>query len=300
VLGRDPATLVGHLALENMHPDDAPVALETLRKVVLEGGSLTAEPFRARAADGSWRWLESRVTNLLDDPYVGAIVVNSRDVTEQHEAQQALREAEERFRALFERLPDGVVLLDPHDPVVPYSIADCNPAFAGMNGYGRDELLGRSIDVLHEEPLVREEPDGFYEWVRREGPGVPSRTTHKRKDGTTFAIDTLSSLITVGGREVVLGVDRDVSDREAALAEVSTILESITDASFSLDLQWRFTRVNASAERLLGLSRESIIGQVFWEEFPDAVGPSFESEYRRAASEKVPVSFEANYEQLEA
>ncbi|THF68857.1 EAL domain-containing protein [Deinococcus sp. Arct2-2] len=95
---------------------------------------------------------------------------------------------------------------------------------------------------------------------------------------------------------------KDASHRalEDALQEVTTILESITDALFALDHEWRFTRVNASAERLLKRSRESLIGRVVWEEFPAALDSIFEREYRRAVTENVAVAFEAYYEPLKA
>lgn len=63
-------------------------------------------------------------------------------------AEDALRESEERFRVLFERSPDAVLLFDPHDPDVYWRIVDCNQAAARMNGYERGELIGRSINTL--------------------------------------------------------------------------------------------------------------------------------------------------------
>ncbi len=70
------------------------------------------------------------------------------------------------------------------------------------------------------------------------------------------------------------------------------ILESITDAFFALDADWRFTYVNAQAERLLSRTREALLGRSVWEEFPDAVGSAFERHYRQAAAEQAAVSFE--------
>ncbi|MGC1395960.1 MAG: PAS domain-containing protein, partial [Coleofasciculaceae cyanobacterium] len=72
-------------------------------------------------------------------------------------------------------------------------------------------------------------------------------------------------------------------------------LESISDAFFSLDLDWRFTYVNPQTTRLLNRSFDDLIGKNIWEEFPAAVGTVFEQEYRRAIAEQVTVSFEAFY-----
>ncbi|MFO0847587.1 MAG: PAS domain-containing protein [Gemmataceae bacterium] len=73
------------------------------------------------------------------------------------------------------------------------------------------------------------------------------------------------------------------------------VLESIGDAFFALDRDWRFTYMNSAAERLLQRSRSDLLGGSIWEEFPAAVGSTFETEYRRAAADRVTVQFQAYY-----
>ena len=76
------------------------------------------------------------------------------------------------------------------------------------------------------------------------------------------------------------------------------ILESITDAFFGLDHAWCFTYLNSKAEHLLLRTRTELLGKSIWEEFPQAVGSTFEREYRRAAQERITVSFEEFYPPL--
>lgn len=78
------------------------------------------------------------------------------------------------------------------------------------------------------------------------------------------------------------------------------ILESITDAFFALDADWRFSYVNAQAERLLSRTRGDLLGCTLWEEFPDAVGSVFEREYRQAVAAQTAASFEAFFPPLAA
>ena len=61
--------------------------------------------YRFLHKDGSWRWLESVGTNLIQEPGVGGYVVNSRDITRRKQAEDRLREAEKRYRMLVERIP---------------------------------------------------------------------------------------------------------------------------------------------------------------------------------------------------
>ena len=57
---------------------------------------------------------------------------------------------------------------------------------------------------------------------------------------------------------------------------------------YSLDREWRFTHVNAEAERLLGVTREELLGRVVWEAFPDAVNSLFEESFRTAVAHRRP------------
>lgn len=81
----------------------------------------------------------------------------------------------------------------------------------------------------------------------------------------------------------------------AAIADQKNtiILESISDAFYTLDSNWEFIYVNAQAEKYLEKTREELLGQHVWEKFPMAVGSVFEKNYLKALEEKKAVSFEA-------
>jgi diguanylate cyclase (GGDEF)-like protein/PAS domain S-box-containing protein len=88
------------------------------------------------------------------------------------------------------------------------------------------------------------------------------------------------------------------AEAERLARRANTILESITDAFFALDGQWRFTYVNQRAEIVLEASREELLGNNVWQLFPGAVGTPIEREYRRAMAEGVSVALEEYYEPL--
>lgn len=95
---------------------------------------------------------------------------------------------------------------------------------------------------------------------------------------------------------------RELAEREEAVREshqrISAILESITDAFFSLDHSWCFTYLNGEAERLLGRTRGDLLGKSIWEEFADASGTRFDVEYRRAVASGATATFEEYYSPL--
>jgi PAS domain S-box-containing protein len=81
VLGRKPEDLTGKDTFAIMDQEDVPRARQFLTDVVSQPGVTSSVELRLRHADGSWRHVESRCTNLLEDPAVRGIVINSRDVT---------------------------------------------------------------------------------------------------------------------------------------------------------------------------------------------------------------------------
>jgi PAS domain S-box-containing protein len=85
------------------------------------------------------------------------------------------------------------------------------------------------------------------------------------------------------------------AEAEAAHEHVNAILESISDAFLALDEQWRFTYVNAEAERTTGMTRGELIGQVFWDIFPETRGTNLETQFHRAMEDRVVVRFENYY-----
>ncbi|MEP0917018.1 PAS domain S-box protein [Leptolyngbya sp. DQ-M1] len=89
-----------------------------------------------------------------------------------------------------------------------------------------------------------------------------------------------------------------LAQEQAARSQITDILESITDAFFALDHNWRFTYLNRQAELLLQRKREALLGKVLWDEFPEAIGSTFYREYQRAVVEQVSVHFEAFYPPL--
>jgi serine phosphatase RsbU (regulator of sigma subunit)/PAS domain-containing protein len=93
----------------------------------------------------------------------------------------------------------------------------------------------------------------------------------------------------------LLGAAYDVTDQRDAELRVTRVLEAMPAGFYSLDRGWRFTHVNAAAEKILLRSREELLGQVIWDEFPAAVGSVFDEGYRRAVATGQQVSFPAYY-----
>jgi PAS domain S-box-containing protein len=98
-----------------------------------------------------------------------------------------------------------------------------------------------------------------------------------------------------GDREEAL---RNRTESVAAAQRALETLESMSDAFFTLDRDWRFTYLNPQAEAILKRRREDLLGKKMWDEFPEGVGSRFDDAYRRALREQVPVRFADDFEPL--
>jgi PAS domain S-box-containing protein len=153
------------------------------------------------------------ITEVEDTPstILGTIV----DITERKRAEEALNESEERFRRLFIASPDAIMLLDTSDPSGCWPIVDCNDIACQMNGYTREELIGKSVDILNISVGTLEERAAYLDRIRREGV-IRLETFHRHRDGHIFPIEVSTSIVIFKGRELILGIDRDITERKRA------------------------------------------------------------------------------------
>ena len=206
-------------------------------------------------------------------PSGGLYVSVIRDITERKRAEQALQETEERFRILFEYSPDGIVLIDPYHATTSWAIIDCNDNFCQMNGYSKEELIGQPIDIVNTEGFDDGNRATYLEYLRRRY--LQIETMHRRKDGTIFPIEYVSTVVTLGGREFVLGIDRDATQRKqaeekliASEARLRTLFRAMADVVLIIDQNGFYCEVGPTSPAVWYINPEELLGKSLQDFFP--------------------------------
>jgi PAS domain S-box-containing protein len=146
----------------------------------------------------------------MGDKIVGR-VCSFRDITERQRHQTAIRESEERYRAVVEQTSDGIFLVDART----LRILEANAAYCNLLGYTNEELLKLTIYDL--VAIDREILEASIQQTLKEKRFFVGEARHRRKDGSEVNVEVNVTLISYdGGKEVFCTVVRDITERKLA------------------------------------------------------------------------------------
>ena len=227
VTGYSPEEVVGTSGFDLIHPDDRPALLETIRKGIETGSSHTVE-YRTVCKDGRYKWIEMSGKAIRNNRTgEDEIVAVARDVDKRKRAEDALKESEARFRAVFEGSNDAITVVS--GTGIMY---DCNTRALEMFGFeSREEFLAtpsvaRSVEIQPDGrdsytaamdcvAKVRQKGHCHIEWV------------YRRKNGEAFYAELQLMGFDYGGIPAILATARDISDRKRMEADLKKNMEEL-------------------------------------------------------------------------
>ena len=252
--------------MQMVHPEDLPrVARDSMLAVKGERDEYAGE-HRVRIPSGNWKWVLSRGKVVERDPATGRalrMTGTNLDITERKRAEQASRDAEERYRSIIELAPDGVVVFS--GGIIEYA----NAAAARLLKAGpANRLAGMRIEeIVHPDQHARLQERLRYVSA---GPGVAAFEERRLRclDGSEAVVEAAVVSYLERGRLVMQSVLRDVSEQRkarAALAEREKRFRDVLEASgeyvWETDAGWRYTFLSERVEAVLGYMRHEMIGR---------------------------------------
>ncbi|HEX8773551.1 MAG TPA: PAS domain S-box protein [Pyrinomonadaceae bacterium] len=257
--GRPASEIVGAHLGELIDPADAARDISELRQ------HTSNEPlrslYRLKDAQGVERYLEGIIMLVRDNEGepsgVRAVV---RDITERIKAEDAMRESEERYRALVEQSSDGIFLAD----VETKRILEANQSYCRLLGYSDEEILGMTLyDVVTASP---KHVDDNIQRVLTEGYHFIGERQHRRRDGSLVDVEISLNSVSFGGKQALCTIVRDITERkraEEALKEnekrYRDLFENANDLIYTHDMAGNFTSLNKTGERITGYTRDEAL-----------------------------------------
>ena len=265
VSGYDFASLTGRYLWDQLIPPaDVPEAIQNFER--LRGGQVPASfENQWRHRDGSLKRIAWSATSLVDEQSQATfLIMTGIDVTVQRAAEGTLRESEARYRQLVE---GSLGMVCTHD---------LQGVLLSVNTHGA-ESLGRSVAEMTGQSLASFMPAGHLTEVADYLRGIVAtgdaqgRLHICDKDDNVHVIAYRNKLIQLPGREpYVLGFGVDISEQvraeeklRALIHQSNSILESVGDGIYGVDLDGRVTVVNPAAAQMLGYQPNELLGRNF-------------------------------------
>ncbi|RYF37237.1 MAG: PAS domain S-box protein, partial [Cytophagaceae bacterium] len=149
VLGFEPQELIGTNAFDLVHPQDRTRLQQELAELLAQGGvEGEVSAYRCRDTHGRWRWFKSTGSLLDYQTQPRAIIVHSRDITEQEESRQALIKANLDMSTIWESMSDALVAVDNQ-----WLITHLNSAAANLVQQSPTQLIGRTLWEVYPEAV---------------------------------------------------------------------------------------------------------------------------------------------------
>jgi len=267
-----------------VHPDDLAGNVATATEALLAGHRTWSSRSRLRHHDGTWRWVDTRFTDLHDNPAIGGIVANIRDVTDETTAGLALKESESHYRSMVETAAECITI-----HALDGRIVFANARMAAMLGTSVEELeRGTIFDLIAESnrPVAATKLG-----LRTQGVSEQSELTLVKKDGTTCEVLVSASPMRDGKGTITgaLSMMTDITDRKLAEVENARLAleDSLTGVASRALVVDRVSQLVAQQGRHPGIAAVLFIDLDSFKSVNDAHGHSVGDRVLREVADRV-------------
>lgn len=154
---------------------------------------------------------------------IAGAIAGARLYAELRETEQSLRRSEDRYRTLFNEAHDGIALADRETG----ELLDCNEALCRLVGRTKQELIGLSQAILHPEQILNKGNTEGFRLHSAAAQGLVTEETLLSKQGRLIPVDVRTARAMIGGRDCLLGIFRDITDRKQAERSLRETLDQL-------------------------------------------------------------------------
>ncbi|MBN1431816.1 MAG: response regulator [Methanomicrobiaceae archaeon] len=206
----------------------------------------------------------SLFTEIADDV---SFAINTITIDrERKEVEKARRQSEEKYYQLFNNASDSIFLHELMDEGIPGKFLEINDAACSRLGYTREELLDMSVSDINTKDDKKKAP-GIIKKIREDGHIIFERY-HKCKDGTVFPVEVSAHTYPMDGRQVILSICRDITERKEMENQISAAIWQIGKnmgqlATLNDEIRNPLTLIIAYSENVPEEIRKKIHGQAY-------------------------------------
>jgi PAS domain S-box-containing protein len=211
--------------LKIIHPEDRKNVRMSIDKAI-ENRSSYSVVHRITSADGTTRYILQQgrpISEGSDEP--SRVSGTIQDITEKKQAEDALRESEERYRAVVENVQDGILIINNQ-----YQVLFVNPMLCKISGYDEEDLLGKDFRQFIHQESMQPVLERYSRLVDGDDIQVPREVKFIRKDGEVRNVEVSTSILNPqAGQARILGRITDITERkqvEHQLRNLSAHLQS--------------------------------------------------------------------------
>ncbi len=244
-LGYEPGEFDHNIAawVERIHPDDLARLSDAVERHRTSREPISYE-YQIQRKDGSLRcWSDYGVPVLGEGGRPFKWIGVCKDITNRKQAEQELRESEERYRSLFTNEIDSISIFEADTR----KIVDVNDAFLTLYGYTREEALQLTTDDISAEP---EKTQKAIKHSSQTGSVFIQGRRHRKKDGTEIYVDFSSGPFTWKGRALMFAIIRNVTDRKIVEAERERLIVDLQKALDEINTLRGFIPICSSCKKI--------------------------------------------------
>jgi PAS domain S-box-containing protein len=262
-IGRAFEEFLGMKALDLVHPDDYDRIKFNLEQLKDEK-RVVLEPYRLRNDEGRYFWVETILTNLLDEPAVEGYVANSRNVTQQIQRENKLRE----LSLVAAKTTDAVIITNA-DGLITW----VNNGFKKLSGYQLKDIEGKKPGTFLQGPDTDPETVQKISVAVKNRESIETTILNYAKDGTPYWLDmSIDPIFNDAGKCThFIAIERDVTEKiekekklQESLERYDIVNKATSDTIWDLDIETDQMLYNSNIYNMFGYDKKEVENVGTW------------------------------------